>query len=203
MRENLEAEFIGFQKPGGYAEKRIIMVKEKHACSGTRHLLFLLLLLTAIMVPILCSGCSQEVTEPELDNYPYEPDTPAPDPHDGTFVSDKGTMVFNGDGETAVIDFDVDLAKRLGLPAGEQQATYTFLTGNLPPHGYLPTRYDVAMMLRLTVVEGDDPISTMVEIGEYQDGEFFSGTDRTTADRITFFVDDPDGNTEPVEFHKS
>ena len=67
MRENLEAEFIGFQKPGGYAEKRIIMVKEKHACSGTRHLLFLLLLLTAIMVPILCSGCSQEVTEPELD----------------------------------------------------------------------------------------------------------------------------------------
>lgn len=179
------------------------MVKEKHACSGTRHLLFLLLLLTAIMVPILCSGCSQEVTEPELDNYPYEPDTPAPDPHDGTFVSDKGTMVFNGDGETAVIDFDVDLAKRLGLPAGEQQATYTFLTGNLPPHGYLPTRYDVAMMLRLTVVEGDDPISTMVEIGEYQDGEFFSGTGRTTVDRITFFVDDPDGNTEPVEFHKS
>ena len=32
----------------------------------------------------------------QLDNYPYEPDTPAPDPHNGVFVSDHGKMIFNG-----------------------------------------------------------------------------------------------------------
>ena len=59
------------------------------------------------------------------------------------------------------------------------------------------------MMLRLTVIEDENPVSAMVEIGEYRDGQFFSDTDHTTADRITFFVDDSDGNTGPVDFHKS
>ena len=28
-----------------------------------------------------------------LDNYPYEPDTPEPDPHDGLFTSEHGTLL--------------------------------------------------------------------------------------------------------------
>ena len=39
-------------------------------------------------------------------NMPYEPDTPAPDPHVGKFVSDHGEMSFNGDGISVEIDFD-------------------------------------------------------------------------------------------------
>ena len=136
-------------------------------------------------------------------NYPYEPDTPAPAPHEGTFVSDYGTMTFNGDGESVTIDFNEDLAQRLGLPAGEQEATYVFLTGDLPPHGYIDIRYDVAMNFELTVGKGDDAVSVMVDIGQYEDGHFYTGTDCTTAERITFFVDDANGDWEPIDFLKS
>ena len=138
-------------------------------------------------------------------NYPYEPDTPAPAPHEGTFVSEHGTMRFNGDGESVVIDFDEDLARCLGLPAGEQAASYAFCSGNLPPHGYVEIRYDVAMTLRLTVGEGDSAVSVLVDVGKYEDGHFYTGTNCTTADRITFFVDQPDGNGDrvPVDFLKT
>ena len=112
-------------------------------------------------------------------------------------------MVFNGDGETVQIDFDEELAKFLGLPAGHQTATYTFYTGNLPPHGYVPTRYDAAMMLGLTIGEGEDTVSTMVEVGEYKEGQFLSGTNCTTADRITLNIETSEGERESVDFLKS
>ena len=138
-------------------------------------------------------------------NMPYEPDTPAPSPHIGLFVSEHGTMSFNGDGKTVTIDFDEDLAQRLGLPAGVQEAAYEFRSGNLPPHGYVPTRYDVAMTFFLTVGEGEDAVTAMTDVGQYADGHFYSGTNCTTADRITFFVDKADGtgDWEPVDFLKS
>ena len=137
-----------------------------------------------------------------LDNYPYEPDTPAPAPHDGTFASEHGTMTFNGDGRTVRIDFDEYLANGLGLPAGEQDATYEFTSGYLPPHGYVSIRYDAAMEFWLTVGEGDEAETVMVEVGKYEDGHFYSGTDCVTADRITFFVDTEDGR-EAVDFLKT
>jgi len=140
---------------------------------------------------------------PPIDmNYPYEPDTPAPAPHEGTFVSDYGTMIFNGDGETVVIDFGEELAARLGLPTGEQEATYQFFSGDLPPHGHVMIRYDAAMDFELTVGEGDDEKRVMIEIGKYEDGHYFTGTDCTTADRITMFVDDANGDWEAVDFIK-
>ncbi len=160
----------------------------------------LLLVLSALL--ILCGGCSGKVVEPELDNYPYEPDTPAPAPHDGTFVSGHGTMIFDGDGETVLIDFDEELSARLGLPVGEQTAVYMFYTGYLPPHGYIPIRYDVAMMFNLTIGEGEEAVSSMIQIGEYRDGQFYMGTNCTTPDRITFYAEDGDGNWEPVDFVK-
>ncbi len=107
--------------------------------------LFLLLIL-------LCVGCSRpgsKVSQP--DNYPYEPDTPAPAPHDGLFVSEHGSMRFNGDDKTVVTDFDKDLSELTGLPEGEQTGTYVFLSGNLPPNGSFPVRYDIAHEMQLTV----------------------------------------------------
>ena len=97
----------------------------------------------------LCGGCSHPGPEP--DNYPYEPDTPTPAAHDGTFVSDHGSMVFNGDGESIVIDFDKELSELTGLPEGSQKGKYAFLSGNLPPHGSMPVRYDIAHELEITV----------------------------------------------------
>ena len=97
----------------------------------------------------------------KMDNYPYEPDTPAPDPHEGRFVSEHGTMTFNGDGESVVFDFDEELAGLTGLPAGEQNGTYVFLSGNLPPHGSIDVRYDIAHELQIST--GD--ISVTVDLG--------------------------------------
>ena len=84
-------------------------------------------------------------------NYPYEPDTPAPTAHEGTFVSDHGKMVFDGDGESIVIDFDDELSEWTGLPAGEHEGKYAFLSGNLPPNGSFPIRYDAAHEMQITV----------------------------------------------------
>ena len=138
-------------------------------------------------------------------NYPYEPDTPAPAPHEGVFVSDHGTMTFNGDGVSVLLDFDEDLARRLGLPAGDQTAAYEFRSGNLPPHGYVDVRYDAAMTFWLTVGRGDAAVTVMIDVGQYKDGHFYTGTNCVTSDRITFFVEKTDGSGdwEPVDFLKS
>ena len=44
-------------------------------------------------------------------------------------------MEFNGDGRTVSFTFDTWLAELTGLPEGESQGTYVFLSGDLPPHG--------------------------------------------------------------------
>ena len=90
---------------------------------------FIALLLAALLAALLC-GCVQR---PGLDNYPYEPDTPAPDPLNGVFVSEGGSMRFNGDGSTVVLDLEEDFAARTGLPAGYSEGTYDFIQA-LPPH---------------------------------------------------------------------
>lgn len=154
----------------------------------------------SVLLALTLAGCSHG--SGDGGNLPYEPDTPAPAAHDGTFVSAHGTMVFNGDGKSVTIDFDDELAGRMGLPAGEQEASYVFTSGYLPPHGYVDVHYDVAMELWLTVGEGDGAVTAMVDIGKYENGSFSSGTGCTTEDRITFFVETPDGR-EALDFLKS
>ena len=155
------------------------------------------LLLTGLL---LCAcGCGRL---PDGGNRPYEPDTPEPSPHSGVFISEHGSMTFNGDGKTVRLDFDEDLAGRLGLPAGKQEAVYEFRSGNLPPHGYIPVRYDTAMTFWITLGDGGDALTVMVEVGEYKDGKYYTGTNCTEADRITFFTDKPEGGREPVDFRK-
>ena len=98
-----------------------------------------------------------------------------------------------------------DLAQRLGLPAGEQTASYEFRSGDLPPHGYVPVRYDAAMTFWLTVGPADGGTTVKIDIGTYEDGRFYTGTNCTTADRITFFVSGSDAgeDPEPIDFIKS
>ena len=87
----------------------------------------------------LLTGCSTE--------QPPVADTPEPPAHTGTFVSEYGSMTFNGDGESVVIDFKSELANATGLPEGtvEGQYVFTFQQGMY--------RYDKADSFELTVGE--------------------------------------------------
>ena len=145
-------------------------------------------ILLVLATLLLCGGCHAQVPRPE--NRPWEPDTPVPAPHDGIFRSDHGTMRFNGDGESVEIDFDAELAALAGLPKGARKGTYEFLSGELPPHGSLPVRYDVAHELRISTGWR----SSVLKLGLAQeDGKSFrSGTGTVTGTRIplVFSADD-------------
>ena len=133
-----------------------------------------------LAVLFVCTGCGPFGGGGE--NIPYEPDTPAPSPHEGVFVSEHGTMRFQGDGEHVTVAFDEELAGWCGLPAGEQEGTYRFLSGNLPPHGSMPIRYDVAHELEITV--GGQ--TSVIQLGiAAEDGKTASsGVDTVTPERI-------------------
>ena len=136
---------------------------------------------------LLCSGCG--VTGSNPGNMPYEPDTPAPAAHEGVFVSEHGSMQFNGDGTTVLTDFDAVLSELTGLPEGAQTGTYVFLSGDLPPHGSMPVRYDTAHELQIDI--GDQ--SAVVDMGiAAADGKSAqAGVDTVTPDRIPmlFYAD--------------
>lgn len=136
----------------------------------------LLILLTLL----LCTGCGLFGGGGE--NFPYEPDTPAPAPHDGVFVSEHGSMRFDGDGKHITVDFDEELAEWCALPAGEQEGTYVFLSGNLPPHGSMPVRYDVAHELEITV--GEQTVVIQLGIAAEDGRTASSGMGIVTPERI-------------------
>ena len=66
----------------------------------------------------LLTGCA---TEQPPAAYSTEP--PA---HSGKFVSEYGSMTFNGDGESVIIDFQSELAEATGLPTGAAEGQYVF-----------------------------------------------------------------------------
>lgn len=143
-----------------------------------------ILLALALLCASLC-GCVHE-------NKPYDPGTPEPEPHDGLFVSEHGRLRFNGDGKTVVIDFDEYLAGLTGLPAGETEGRYVFLSGDLPPHGSVEVRYDTAHKLKLTV--GDK--SVVLQIGEPSGdgGSYQVGPNTVTPERIPLVIPGDAGN---------
>lgn len=108
---------------------------------------------------LVLSGCGQR-----RENIPYEPDTPAPAPLDGVFVSAGGTMTFNGDGSTVILDLTDDFAQRTGLPANHSEGTYDF-TQDLPPHGRVSVRSDTAHSLDITIGTGNDRTVVYLDIG--------------------------------------
>ena len=153
-------------------------------------------ILLLMALSILCGGCSGGGNP---GNAPYEPDTPAPAPHDGVFTSGHGSLRFNGDGESVVLRFDAYLAGLTGLPEGEQEGTYVFLSGVLPPNGSVPVRYDVAHELQLTA--GGQ--SATVDMGlAAEDGKSAQvGVDTVTPERIPMLFT-ADGRSFSVIFQK-
>lgn len=133
------------------------------------------------------------------ENGPYDPGTPVPPDHNGLFASEHGTMRFSGDGEHVTIDFDARLAELTGLPEGEHEAGYVFLSGDLPPHGSYPVRYDTAHELRLTV--GDR--TSVIRMGlASDDGKTAQGGVNTvTPERIPMLFSE-DGLSFTVMFQK-
>ena len=125
-----------------------------------RYKRLLCVLLAALMLAAL-AGCVQR---PKYDNHPYEPDTPAPDPLNGVFTSEGGSMTFNGDGSTIVLDLAEDFAARTGLPAGHSEGTFEFIQ-DLPPHGHVSVRYDTGHNLDITIGEGEGRIFVTLDIG--------------------------------------
>ncbi len=129
-------------------------------------------------------------------NYPPVPDTPAPAPHKGVFVSDHGSMEFNGDDTSVVIDFDAELAEMSGLPEGRAEGTYVFLSGDLPPHGSIDIRYDAAHELRITA--GDT--SVVLDLGIVtEDGTVQKYLEMVTPETIPMVLH-KDGKPVPIVF---
>ena len=147
-------------------------------------------------IQLLLAGCG---IGSNPDNMPYEPDTPAPAAHDGTFVSEHGSLRFNGDGTSIETDFDAALSDLTGLPEGAQTGTYVFLSGNLPPHGSMPVRYDTAHELQITVGE----LSAVIDMGiASEDGKSAQvGVDTVTPEEIPMLFRE-DGRSFHVMFRK-
>ena len=154
------------------------------------------LLVTALL---LC-GCSLPGKKENPGNYPYEPDTPVPAPHDGTFVSEHGSLRFNGDNETVMIDFDEELSEQTGLPQCEQKGTYVFLSGNLPPNGSFPVRYDIAHEMQITVGKQTAVIDMGIAAEDGKSGQV--GVNVVTPERIPMLFS-ADGGFFSVVFQKA
>ena len=119
-------------------------------------------LLLIALLALMCASCS----EPEnRGNYPYEPDTPAPDPHSGVFISDYGMLAFNGDGESITVTAGPELAELFEIPEGEYEGKYVFLSGDLPPNGSVPVRYDTAHELELDLNINGQTYSKVFDCG--------------------------------------
>ncbi len=91
-----------------------------------------------LLAVFLLAACGAKDTPPDSS-------LPEPNPHDGVFTSEYGTMTFNGDGESITFDFTPELQEATGLPGGEQSGSYVFLF----QHGQW--RYDKAERFRIAV----------------------------------------------------
>ena len=93
-----------------------------------------------LLAVFLLAACGARDTPPDSS-------LPEPDPHDGVFTSEYGSMTFNGDGESVIFDFTPELQEATGLPDGEQSGSYVFLF----QHGQW--RYDKAERFRIAVAD--------------------------------------------------
>ena len=71
------------------------------------------LIIPLICILLFCAACG-------TNDMPPDSSLPEPDPHDGVFTSEYGTMTFNGDGESITFDFTPELAEATGLPGGDR-----------------------------------------------------------------------------------
>ena len=94
-----------------------------------------LILLSAIVL----TGCGRDL--------PPGDGTDPPPALDGTYVSEHGSLTFNGDGRSVTLEIGEELAASSGLPEGTSEGTYVFLFRNEE------CRYDKAEMFRITIGE--------------------------------------------------
>ena len=97
-------------------------------------------------------------------------------------------MEFNGDGTSICIEFDEQLSKLTGLEAGRHEGSYVFLSGDLPPSGNVPVRYDTAHILQISCNDR----SAMIDIGiaDENGSSAAIGTGIVTADSIPLLFND-------------
>lgn len=129
--------------------------------------LSLLALLCALSLLASCGGS----------DLPPDNGTPAPSVLNGVYACDGGTLTFNGDGRSVVIDLTDELSAAAGLPAGKQTALYVFLFRN---EEY---RRDLAETVRFTY--GDTTYS------------FRNAVSLTGEDTVALYLT---GGGEPVTF---
>ena len=125
-----------------------------------------LILLSAIGL----TGCGRELP-------PGEGTDPLP-ALDGTYVSEHGSLTFNGDGRSVTLEIGEELSSASGLPAGTGEGTYVFLFRNEE------WRYDKAETFRIMIGEE-----------QYQFRNDLSSTDEGI---VAFYLD----NGETVRFIK-
>ena len=153
-------------------------------------------LFAAFMMVVLLTGCTETGTTA---NMPYEPDTPAPPAHNGAFVSEHGTMTFNGDGQAVKIDFDDYLTELIGLSESSFDGEYTFLSGYLPPAGSVDVRYDVAHELEIR--NGEERVVVRVGMASEDGSTATVGTGMVTPERIPLLLEVDEKNVT-VAFEK-
>ena len=129
------------------------------------------LLLCLCMTVCLATACGND--------QPPSDETPEPAPHVGMFLSEYGSLTYNGDGKTVYLDVNDAFAAASGLPAGHYYASYVYLFHNEQ------WRYDKAETFRITV---DGKAHNFQSFPDATDSEIvaFSLPDGTTA---TFIKD--------------
>lgn len=78
-------------------------------------------------------------------NGPPGDDASWPEDLDGEFTSEYGSMSFNGDGDSIVVDFSEELTKALNFQTGKCEGTYVFL------FDHKEWRYDKADTFAITI----------------------------------------------------
>ncbi len=96
------------------------------------------LIIPLMCILLFCAACGAK-------DLPPDSSLPEPEPHDGVFTSEYGSMTFNGDGESITFDFTPELQEATGLPGGEQNGSYVFL------FQHKQWRYDKAERFRIAV----------------------------------------------------
>lgn len=125
-----------------------------------------------IIFCLLFAGCV-----PKSFDGPPDPGTPEPPPHNGSFISDYGTMTFNGDGKTVYIDFSPEFLEVLDNPPNEETYEYAFLWYN-----FGLCRYDTASEFK--IYNESSEISLTFSL--YLEGK------GTTEDKIAFSYPTPE-----------
>lgn len=107
---------------------------------------FAAVMLLLLLIP---AACTQE--------RPPDNGTPWPEDLDGEFVSEYGTLRFNGDGKSISFELTEEFAEAVGLPEASGEGTYVFIFRNEQ------WRYDLAETFRIIV--GDKTVSLSNIVG--------------------------------------